>query len=641
MPNGSQLEETATPTSSAMEELIDELPLGVLFMDEQHALGRCNPIARQLLDSPIGPELQRTLEKMAGRAAITGHLVEAVMTAGTVGELRLLLARAPGENGFTAYVERSATSRLRAEIQILRALLAAVTDESSPGDAIQPGLASLAGTLSSGWVALFETDAAARELRCIAHVRVPPEHQTYLRPHPIDAAASAVARAAALGSPVHLRALARSPFPAEQAMVGADKFAGLALPVRSADKLLGGIFVCGPVGILGEGEIRLVQGLADAVGALLERSRRDRALRREQEARRTLMDNLPDAIVESGPEGVIALAAGRVAAILGRAAGELVGTRLSDLIVEEQRPAFIEQLRALEHERAAVLEASVVHPDRRVVAVEVALARASPESDLSVRAVFRDVTQRKKLEAEVARSRELAVQRERMALIGQIAAAITHEINNPLAFVRSNIELLESLIPTHLVASDAIRATMVNESLRDSLQGLDRVNSIISALKGLARKNAREPVEFDPETPIREAILIFERARSGGAKVKLALPALPRVTGSPAGLSQVLLNLLDNALDATGQAPSPIEISACEEDGGVVIRVRDHGHGVSSAALPHLFEPYFTTKESGKGTGLGLYLSRDILAATGGKLELEPDPSSDGAVFRIFLPAAL
>ena len=637
MPNGTLFEETATPTSSAMDELLDELPLGVLLLDEQHALGRCNPIARQLLDSPIGGELQRTLEKMAGRAAVTGHLVEAVMTAGTVGELRLMLAHSPSGTGFTAYVERSATSRLRAEIQILRALLAAVTDESSPGDAIQPGLASLAGTLSSGWVALFEIDPAARELRCIAHVKVPPEHQTYLRPHAIDAAASAVARAAVLGGPVHLRALARSPFPAEREMVGGDKFAGLALAVRSADKILGSIFVCGTVGILGEGEIRLVQGLADAVGALLERSRRDRALRREQEARRTLMDNLPDAILESGPGGVIALAAGRVAAILGRSAEQLVGAQLADLIAEAQRPAFIEQMRAAGRERAMVVEASVVHPDQRVV--EVALARASPESDLSVRAVFRDVTQRRKLEAEVLRSRELAVQRERMALIGQIAAAITHEINNPLAFVRSNIELLESLIPTHLVASDEVRAKMVNESLRDSLQGLDRVNSIISALKSLARKNARDPVEFDPETPIREAILIFERARSGGAKVKLDLPALPRVTGSPSGLSQVLLNLLDNALDATGQTQNPIEISAREEDGGVVLRVRDHGRGVSLAALPHLFEPYFTTKESGKGTGLGLYLSRDILAATGGRLELEP--SSEGAVFRIFLPAAL
>ena len=263
--------------------------------------------------------------------------------------------------------------------------------------------------------------------------------------------------------------------------------------------------------------------------------------------------------------------------------------------------------------------------------------RAAPSSDLSVRAVFRDVTQRKKLEADVAHAREISVQRERMALIGQLASAITHEINNPLAFVRSNIELLESLAPKQLSGPDAARGKMVVEALHDSLAGLDRVNAIISALKGMARKNTREVVEFDPSTPIQEAILIFERARHGSGHVQLSLPALPMVMGSSSGLSQVLLNLLDNALEAN-EGRGLIAVQCAEENSAVVIRVRDRGPGIAPDVREHLFEPYFTTKPAGKGMGLGLYLSRDILEAFGGSIEFEPMVGE--TVFRVTLPLA-
>jgi len=627
----------ADAPQSAMHELINELPLGVVFLDEARVPGRCNPIAQQLLEGPVGPQLLRTLEKMGVRAASTGGMVEVVLSAGAVGELRILLARSESTSGFVAYIERSATARLRAEIQVLRALLEAVTTETSVGDAIGPGLASLAGTLTSGWVALFEMDAEGRELRCVAHEGVPLEHQPYLLPHAVGATASAIGRAAITAAPVYLRLLSRAPFPAEREMVGGDKFAGLALPVRAGDKMLGAIFVCGPVGLLGEGEIRLVQGLADAVGALLARSRRDATLRREQEARRTLMDNLPDAIVESGAGGNISVAAGRVMPILGRTADELIGSPMEELVAPADRAFFIERIRATEREASPLAEAMVVHPNGKQLPVEVSLGRASPESDLSVRAVFRDVTQKKKLEADVARAREISVQRERMALIGQLASAITHEINNPLAFVRSNIELLESLIPEHVLIRDPMRAAMVGEALRDSLHGLDRVNAIITALKGMARRSPSEAQEFDPETPLHEAILIFERAHHGNGRVQLELPAMPRVMGSPGGFSQVLLNLLDNALHALG-GQGTVEVRVSEEAGGVSVRVIDRGCGIAPEVREHLFEPYFTTKPDGKGTGLGLYLSRDILEAAGGSIDLEPDASA--TVFRIFLPVA-
>jgi len=99
----------------------------------------------------------------------------------------------------------------------------------------------------------------------------------------------------------------------------------------------------------------------------------------------------------------------------------------------------------------------------------------------------------------------------------------------------------------------------------------------------------------------------------------------------------VLLNLLDNALEAV-DGKGVIEVNVCEENGGVALRVIDTGRGIPPEIQRRLFEPYVTTKEPGKGTGLGLYLSRDVLQATGGTIELEP--AVGATVFRVFLPCA-
>jgi signal transduction histidine kinase len=158
-------------------------------------------------------------------------------------------------------------------------------------------------------------------------------------------------------------------------------------------------------------------------------------------------------------------------------------------------------------------------------------------------------------------------------------------------------------------------------------------------------------VEFDPAAALREAVLIFERAKLGTCTITLGIgdepPALqsgsdatskgtlPAVLGSPGGLSQVLLNLMDNALDAMG-GNGRLEITARHSATAVEICVRDHGPGIADEARAHLFEPYFSTKDDGKGSGLGLYLSKEILESGGGSLTYQTGPQ--GTTFVVALP---
>jgi PAS domain S-box-containing protein len=647
----------ASVTQTGLDELIDELPLGVLFLGQGGSLKRANPVGRQLLDGFVGVELERLLVQMTSRAIATGHLVEAVMSAGALGELRILLATAAsgGGAGFIAFIERSATTRLRAEIQILRTLLTCLTVRESPRDALEPGLASLAGTLASGYVILFELDPATQMLSALTHVAVPAEHQSMLLPHQVGPLTSSVGRAVQLGAPVHLSQLSRAPFRLERSLHKGEGCSGLALPVRNGKETLGAIFVCAPVGMLGEGELRLVQGLADTLGALIDRARQDDLLRREQRARQSLMDNLPDAVVES-TGGVISLAGGRVQPILGRTVAELVGTQVADLLVPGDREAFAEKVRAgASATTPPIAQVNVQQPGNKLVPVEVSLQRVSGEEGGPMRAVFRDVSERKALEADMQRAKAVAVQREKMALIGQLAASITHEINNPLAFVRSNLEVIGSVLTGNEgeKAPSPHSARLMKECVLESLQGLDRVSTIIHALKKMAKRRSSEVVEFDAAAALREAVLIFERAKLGTCTIALGIGdeapavqsglettaagkgALPAVLGSPGGLSQVLLNLMDNALDAMG-GNGRLEITARHTDTAVEIRVRDHGPGIAEEARAHLFEPYFSTKDDGKGSGLGLYLSKEILESGGGSLTYETGP--EGTTFVAALP---
>lgn len=249
------------------------------------------------------------------------------------------------------------------------------------------------------------------------------------------------------------------------------------------------------------------------------------------------------------------------------------------------------------------------------------------------------------VEAQYERERDLhqrMVRSERLAAIGQLAAGVAHEINNPAAFVLANLMALEQMLATHR-AMDAPETQALLAQIREmthaNLSGVEQIANIVGDLRNFARLDAQEftsvPVDaiFDDACRLVRAELAY--------RARLVLHRAPglRVHGSHAKLTQVLTNLLVNAAQAIPEGDpdrNEVTVSAGLFEREVVITVKDTGCGIAPDVQARLFEPFFTTKSKDQGTGLGLAISADIARQHGGSLTLEQS-SSAGSVFALTL----
>jgi signal transduction histidine kinase len=241
-----------------------------------------------------------------------------------------------------------------------------------------------------------------------------------------------------------------------------------------------------------------------------------------------------------------------------------------------------------------------------------------------------------------ARSAELRqkdlqlAQGEKMAAIGTLAAGIAHEINNPMAFVTSNLNRLEELWLKPEDAED------VEAILAECREGTARVRAIVSNLLQVARRGEGRSERVDLCGVVRSVLPIVQHEARFRAELRAELSPVSAVTGDAGLLGQVVLNLVLNALQSIVEgAPSRnrVVISTCEAGGLVQLRVEDTGSGIPSDVLPKIFDPFFTTKESGRGTGLGLAISYQIVSQHGGRIDVES--SRSGSRFTVELPAAV
>ena len=242
--------------------------------------------------------------------------------------------------------------------------------------------------------------------------------------------------------------------------------------------------------------------------------------------------------------------------------------------------------------------------------------------------VWRDVTERVALQANLARS-------EQLAAVGTLASGFSHEISTPLGTVSNSIQgMLRILGKRERI--DAPETEALRQRLEVASREVFRCRDITRSLLDLGRRRrtVRDRVRVE-EVAARMIEAVRPTAeRQGVAIAGAAAKDLPAVLGHADQLEQVMLNLLMNAMEAMPQGGTlEVAIRAC--DGGVELLVADTGPGVAAEVREHIFEPFFTGKAG--GTGLGLYLSHQLVEAHGGRLELAPGPG--GARFRIFLPA--
>ena len=246
-----------------------------------------------------------------------------------------------------------------------------------------------------------------------------------------------------------------------------------------------------------------------------------------------------------------------------------------------------------------------------------------------------EINERKATEQELRKTQADLVQAGKLAALGQMSAALSHEFNQPLGAAKSYADNAATFL-------DRGRMDDARDNITRISSLVDRMASIAKHLRNFARKPNEQMSVVPVATIISDAIeLLDRRIKQAKASVSVNLPDDELwVDGGQVRLQQVLVNLINNGLDAMEITDSPkIEITAVRQSDYVVLTVRDFGSGIDDAAASQIFDPFFTTKGVGKGLGLGLSISYNIIKDFGGELSATNHPQG-GAVFSIKLNAA-
>ncbi|HEX5393044.1 MAG TPA: ATP-binding protein [Rhodocyclaceae bacterium] len=257
---------------------------------------------------------------------------------------------------------------------------------------------------------------------------------------------------------------------------------------------------------------------------------------------------------------------------------------------------------------------------------------------------------------ELKRTQQQLLHSEKMASLGRLVAGVAHELNNPISFVLGNVVALKryvTRIDTYLEAvhnhgSDApqLRTSLrIDDILQDlpsliegTVEGAERTRDVVDGLKRFSAMDRNEREHFDLVPVIERAVHWVSRAASEKFRIDMNLPDALPMEGSPGQLQQVVMNLVQNAADASAGRDEPtLRITGSIGDGRIVIDFHDNGTGIAAENLPRIFDPFFTTKPVGQGTGLGLAISYGIVERHGGKLSADNHPEG-GALFRLSLP---
>ncbi len=278
---------------------------------------------------------------------------------------------------------------------------------------------------------------------------------------------------------------------------------------------------------------------------------------------------------------------------------------------------------------------------------------------------YQDVTAERELEHRL-------IQSEKMASVGQLAAGIAHEINNPVGFILSNLnrlveyaseldrfgrrtsDLVSSTLEGRMEAREAWEAYRharqeadldflledVAEIVEDCREGAERIRKIVTDLKTFSHPGGDDWEYADLNRCLESTLNIAWNELKYDCEVERAFGDLPQVLCRPQQLNQVFLNLLVNAAHAVkekGEGYGKVRVATRQEDDRVVLEIADTGVGIRAEHLRKIFDPFFTTKPVGKGTGLGLHLAAGIVHAHGGEIQVESIPG-EGSTFRLVLP---
>lgn len=263
---------------------------------------------------------------------------------------------------------------------------------------------------------------------------------------------------------------------------------------------------------------------------------------------------------------------------------------------------------------------------------------------------------------QLERLQAQVVQSEKMASLGQLAAGVAHEVNNPVGFVAANLEMLGQYVddlvmlvkayddeiedPAEMPRIDRIKREISYPSItddvvsiiRDCKEGADRIRDIVQNLRTFSRLDEAEYKETDINEGIDATIRLLSRYFSSG-KIMLIRDYgdIPTVWAFSSQLNQVWMNLLVNAAQAIGNDNGEVRITTTADEFSVYVKVSDSGSGIAVQHLNRIFDPFYTTKAVGEGTGLGLSISFSIIERRGGSIAIDTELGT-GTTFTVILP---
>jgi len=284
-----------------------------------------------------------------------------------------------------------------------------------------------------------------------------------------------------------------------------------------------------------------------------------------------------------------------------------------------------------------------------------AMAKQVKNRETQLRDSFKELS---KVHEDLRQSQAQVIQSEKLASLGVLSAGVAHEINNPISYIKCNLEVLQGYLEQieqfisaleneHIVDAGALEKLVakfdieyilgdVSQLTSSGIEGVARVATIVQGLKTFARKDLPDPEIIDINEGIEATLIVVANELKYVAELTVELGNLPKIKGYPGQINQVILNLLVNASQAIVDR-GEISIRSFVKDQHIVVEVADSGMGIANDQLAQIFTPFYTTKEPGQGTGLGLAIGYSIIERHHGHISVR-STIGEGTCFTITLP---
>lgn len=407
---------------------------------------------------------------------------------------------------------------------------------------------------------------------------------------------------------------------------------------------------------------------ADLVHHQVALERKNAALEEAQQFIGSVLAAMTDVLIVCDRNGRIERANAALEQLTGRVEADLIGEPLATLFADKSAPLIARFADKLSGE-APIADHEVALFDRSGNPTPLAM-NCSARYDhkgalLGFVLIGRPVGElRRAYESlnvahrELRQAQQQLVVSEKMAAMGRLVAGVAHELNNPISFVFGNMHALKRYgerLTKYLQAIDrgestdklqALRAKLkIDRVLADiaplvdgTLEGAERVSEIVQDLRRFSSTQSEAPDTFDLVRVARTAVSWVVKAARVKPAIDFDMPDTLEIVGRKGPVHQIIVNLVQNAVDVMADLEEPhLEVAALVDGSSASVVVRDYGPGIAADAMQRIFEPFFTTKKLGEGTGLGLYVSYGLAEELGGKLEACNHPLG-GAAFTLRLP---